>query len=339
MVPLVTALLEAGDPLGALELLDRYESGSGALYSRVASGLGSAGLDAMAARTWEHVLELAPGDATALARVVASNPLRAVEILRAGLQEGAGRPDLVRSLAEVLLKVGELGEAREIALEILRTSPTDLRALAVLTTADPLVAETRLRERLEDERLPATDARSMSGLLARMLAAQQREDEAADLLVARIDAGEEYSGLRWTLIELQPVRAFEYLSRTLPVDGTGTIVCDLWDSNGDALSEAGYEELATEAWVRALETGLPYVEDVLDKLYVLAPDRVMPALARRLREAPTSELWGALGDARWSAGRASEAIDAWTEAGSLNPEQEWWLEQVAAARAGRDPLE
>lgn len=335
---LLRAHLDAGDPNGALVVLERYDIQQAFWFHRVGESFEQARdlPQATFCRRTALTLAVEPYGARELLRL---DPEAVVEILS---RPAPGGPDeggvelvglaLQQVLAEALIRVNRPGEALLVIEQILAGSPDDETALGLLGQLDPPAAEARLRQLARDDR-------DWSVGLAEFLVAEGRVQEAGDLLVGLIARGGEENDFRWELSVVDPARGYRVLLDTLSADELDSDASDLWGYTGEELFESGAVEHAVEAWCAAVATTPGDPDEWTEYLAVHAPQRLIAVLERRVSRAPNDEFWGALGDAYWVDGREGAALDAWNRAAWMDPQDTEWREKLAALRAGLDPLD
>ncbi len=336
---IVRGHLEAHDPRAAFALLERQAARSAALYRETAAEFLAQGDRVRALASFLRALDLDPGDREALHALVRLAPDEALTRLPALAQADVFGRKAWADLANELARQGQTQEALGLANQILAADPNDDSALALLGKLDPQGAEALLRARLA----AGEDDVRTTGQLANLLEREARGPEAARLIVdvlERSSATEADVGLLpWSLIGASVTDAHDWFLEAYPLDQVDPAGMQLWGLTGDAFLEAGDLEGALDAWERAVLVAPSDPSEWIASLREHAPERLVGLLERRVRAQADAESRGLLGDALWNAQRQREALEAWSSARRLDPEDGRWQERLDAVAAGRSPLE
>jgi len=322
---------------------------------------------------FQHARELGFLDDLRLAEFLArlqveqGRPRRALELLR---KYGSKDPDLWWSVVQEFLRTADPVGQREAVLAALEVQPDNEGLMELLIQVDPGLAVSRLQLQLAlappegqgEARARLANALVSCGRLAdarvlidAMIAEQADDDRAIQLLsavdpalaIAHVErlmpSNSSPEDLRHTLIDLWTgmgkVAGAESLLDRLANEGQ-TIGPEEWGQVAEAWLDAGENERARAAFLRALaeEHGDP--DQWVHPLADLAPAELLSTLERRVAcdTANNDEYWGSLADAYWAAGRRADARAAWERARLLDQDDEEWPMRIQAFDQGEDPF-
>ncbi len=188
-------------------------------------------------------------------------------------------------------------------------------------------------------------ASSSSGVDAALAAhsAEPTDETAGAVGEAYLAAGDRETALRWfqDALIMDPVDVqwswyvllwgnetrVQMLQRLAPASGSDEVYGDL----GDHLLELNRDNEARQAYERAasidpFDTEWAYKQLVLTRnVLPAAREAVVELEAAMSLTTPDDEMWGDLGDALLTAGRRSDACDAYRQAATLDPEDTEWV--------------
>lgn len=331
---LVQGHLEQGDPQAAFLAVQRFAPDSDALFNIVGLGFLKSGDESAARLAYRTAVELNPIDQHYVGALQLLDPELAAELMRNALasDQAQGCAGLEANLAGALRAMGDVDGALAAIRRGLELSASP-RLMKLLAELDPLDAELRLREKVED------GGRSRDYQeLASLIAEQGRREEAALLLQRGLESQMPSKNLLQALVELDASRAYDHLVATAPDDRLDQSAANRWSKLAYALLNQEDRERAADAWCRAILAAEYDPGGYVDSLREHAPKRLIPVLERRVQLREHDEFLGSLGDAYWRADRYEEAANAWARALALDPGDDEWRAKVAAVRDGRDPL-
>ncbi|MBK8179493.1 MAG: tetratricopeptide repeat protein [Planctomycetes bacterium] len=289
----------------SLEVIERHLPHEESAFLALAVAYAEQGRTDRGRELLARCLAMKPEADWMLEEYAGQDPAGALPLYRARLEQTlppADR-DLRTMIAQLALKAGQLAEARAEVSELLARDPRNPDALRLLAQIDPAAAELAVRE------LAAAGGsdNDWGRFLYELTLEQGRVEEAVRQLESR-------------------------LSRGLEVD------TEDWGEVARAFHARGESEKAVEYWSRALDAEEGDPDSWTAALQEAAPQLLLSKLEAKSLQGMNDEFWGALGDARWRAGRGAAAADAWREAARLDPEDGEWTEKLAAVAAGRNPI-
>lgn len=169
---------------------------------------------------------------------------------------------------------------------------------------------------------------------ARNLHARGEIDAALELLTQPWDDEDLAATMLAALCDLDPVHAHGALRARLaerPDDG------NLWQRLGESAYELGDVEGALDAWMQALRID-PWACDDYEQLWQHRREPFLQAFWQGALREESDWIWEECGDWLWRSGRSQQALDAWSQAVRLDPDDASILTKIERAHSGRWPL-
>jgi tetratricopeptide (TPR) repeat protein len=250
------------------------------------------------------------------------DPGRAVSVLRELLEQGPGPGEAQARtrLAEALAGAGNQAEALAVVMGLCDERKIDDAGWDLLRQLDPSEMERRLKAVLTEDP-EALDRRQE---LVTLLQEQGRTEESLAHLSALLADGVGTAETRSMLRELDPTRGVAFLEAAVSDSDDPS----LWSELGDCRLESDDAEGALQAWMAAFKKQ-PGNNAWGRRLNEHAPDLYLAELEAQTRRSTDDELWGDLAYAYRQAGRLEEALDCYTQAKALDPEDWSWPDMIA----------
>lgn len=344
---LLSLYLQTGNPLDALDLVQRSEDLPSGSWIQVADALQAKYPDKAAFAIEQGILAQIehgfswdwpfPDWFQRLASMDASRALAILEQHRTTLDP---IPPAVQQLwAQVLGEGGRREEARGTLMDLLQDPNQASQALRQLAELDPEAAEAELRARLEGNENPG-DLRQQ---LMSLLIGQGRTDEALELLEGALDSGSSDINalLGKALSDLPPEVIAERLGDWM--ERANSNDQGLWNTVAQHLLNAGDLAGATEhfmeGWERSANASGNWLNSLPEQLLEHDPGAVMQTLDRLRDVAGTrDELWGDIADHYWRLGQTELARDAWARASEIDPGDGEWTGKISKFDSGINPV-
>ncbi|MHC4376725.1 MAG: tetratricopeptide repeat protein [Planctomycetota bacterium] len=344
---LLSLYLQTGNPLDALDLVQRSEDLPSGSWIQVADALQGQYPDKAAFAieqgiraqiehgfSWDWPF---PDWFQRLATMDAGRALAILEEHRATLDP---IPPAVQQLwAQVLGEGGRREEARGTLMDLLQDPNQASQALRQLAELDPQAAEAELRSRLANNENPG-DLRQQ---LMSLLIGQGRTEEALELLEGALDAGggDINALLGKALGELPPEVVAEHLEDWMSRANSNDQ--GLWNTVAQHLLNAGDLAGATEhfmeGWERSANASGNWLSSLPEELLEHDPGAVLQTLDRLRDVAGTrDELWGDIADHYWRLGQTELARDAWARASEIDPGDGEWTGKLSKYDQGINPV-
>jgi tetratricopeptide (TPR) repeat protein len=344
---LLSLYLQTGNPLDALDLVQRSEDLPSGSWIQVADALQGQYPDKAAFAieqgiraqiehgfSWDWPF---PDWFQRLATMDAGRALAILEEHRSTLDP---IPPAVQQLwAQVLGEGGRREEARGTLMDLLQDPNQASQALRQLAELDPEAAEAELRSRLANTENPG-DLRQQ---LMSLLIGQGRTDEALELLEGALDAGggDINALLGKALGDLPPEVVAERLEDWMARANSNDQ--GLWNTVAQHLLNAGDLTGATEhfmeGWERSSNASGNWLNSLPEELLEHDPGAVLQTLDRLRDVAGTrDELWGDIADHYWRLGQTELARDAWARASEIDPGDGEWTGKLSKFDTGINPV-
>lgn len=329
---LVDLQLDAGRLQSALDSLSDGDAAA-SLWMHAGWRLENGGQLELAQRAFREALQRDPGCNWALDELKDVDPaaaLAAVERRPIGTQ-----PSALSTHVALRARLLAACDRRDDAVAALRSVPDDavrgcdIDFWRVFDELAPLESAQR-RERLA---LTGQDADALADHVRQL--AWQGDGAAAIALLSRTWLVDEVADTALQLLcELDPVHAEDTLRSALQLQPERA---DLWQLRGDSAFAHGNLETALDAWMRALTID-PWACDDYERLWQHRREPFLQAFWQGALRVDSDWIWEECGDWMWRSGRSQEALDAWSQAVRLEPDDEGTLAKIERARSGLWPL-
>lgn len=344
---LLSLYLQTGNPLDALDLVQRSEDLPSGSWIQVADALQGEYPDKAAfaieqgiRAQIEHGFSWDWPFPDWFQRLAAMDSGRALAILEEHRTTLDPIPPAVQQLwAQVLGEGGRREEARGTLMDLLQDPNQASQALRQLAELDPEAAEAELRSRLADMENPG-DLRQQ---LMSLLIGQGRTDEALELLEGALaTGGADVNGLLGKALgELPPEVVAERLEDWMARADSNDQ--GLWNTVAQHLLDAGDLAGATEhfmeGWERSTNASGNWLNSLPEELLEHDPGAVMQTLDRLRDVAGTrDEVWGDIADHYWRLGQTELARDAWARASEIDPGDGEWTGKLSKFDQGVNPV-
>lgn len=344
---LLSLYLQTGNPLDALEFLQRSEDLPSGSWIQVADALQNKFPEKAAFAIEQGIrAQIEHGFAWDwpypewMHRLAGLDPARALGILdehRTSLDPIP--PDVQHLWAQVLAESGRRTEARDALIDLLRNSGQANQALRQLAALDPETAEAELRSRLDNAKNPG----ALRQQLLSLMIGQGRTEEALELLegVLENDADNVADLLGSALRELPAEVIAEHLDDWIARANSNDPV--LWNTVAQHLLSAGDLAGATEhfmqGWERSINANANNLNSLPAELLEHDPGAVLQTL-NRLRDVAgdRDEVWGDIADHYWRLGQTELARDAWARASEIDPGDGEWSGKLSQYDQGVNPV-
>jgi tetratricopeptide (TPR) repeat protein len=255
------------------------------------------------------------------------NHLRSMDVERAipiieALTEGSRDDEALGALAKAYEDAGRYDEALEVFLRANEIDPLDGEWLSHMATLDPEGTVARLEAQIGSSLETVSD--ELVGDYADALRSLGRLDEAFEHYLIAFE--KDPADWEWqnALVSMDPERALPLLEeRARAAPGESVYVGAL----ARALAATGRRQEAIDAFVQAIDRG---DTQLYHELAQLDPDMALTRLRAVVAQQPSNdELWGDLGDLYRMLGREEQAVEAYTRARQLDPNDGEWINALA----------
>lgn len=344
---LLSLYLQTGNPLDALDLVERSPELPSGSWIQVADALQGTHPDraayaveqAIRAQT-EHGFTWEWPYPDWINRLAGMDPERALQVLEDNRASLEPLPKDVQQLwARALTDSGRMGEARNTLMELLEDPDQASQALRQLAKLDAEAAEAELRSRMGQPGQP-DDVRQQ---LMSLLLEQGRSDEAVELLETAMaeGSGDMAALLNSALGSLPENVVDEHLSDWM--ERANSNDQGLWGSVARHYIERGDLASATEhfleGWERSANANGNWLTAIPSELQEHDPGRVLATLDRLQENAGSrDELWGDIADHYWRLGQFEAARNAWAQASEHDPGDGEWTGKLSKYDKGINPV-
>ncbi len=341
---LIAQYLADSNPGAALARLRQGPSLNAETWGQVAHALNGSGDTALALEAFEAAIR--HDDSAAewnwsvnnwLEQIGSEDPGLALGLLNERTQGmETVPPNLTLQSARLLAKQGRIEEARSELIGLLEREEEIYSTLSQLAEVDPELAEQELRARHDLQN--GTD---LEGQLFSLLRKQGREDEAIELLDARLALGHNSAEMIQEALSNMPSELIEpHLAGWLESAENSSQLQINVGSHYLAQGDTGRAiEHFGSGWESSFENGEGWLPVIPQGMMDADPTGVLGLLRDAENRAGTNdEVWGDVADHYWRLGNREEAIAAWRRAAEIDPDDSEWSRKVSSYESGADPL-